>query len=275
MRTTFIALALAAVSASAQAATLFNATVFSAAGPDAAAIQATVDAFRAGLGALNPNAPANFAGGRREVNWDGVPDGFADPNPFPGGFFNGATPGRARGIEFVATGETTGFEVSSTSASGVPILFDEPDEYTFFSPERIFRSVGGDSFDVLFFDPTDQTTQATTTGLGVVFTGLEVEGDAVMSFFDVDDELLLSKAVTPSGLTGLSFLGILFDAPVARVSIFNALGDHAPVMDDFIFGEPTPVDVAPVPLPAAAWMLLAGLGGLGLLGRRRADGRGC
>ncbi|SEB07456.1 VPLPA-CTERM sorting domain-containing protein [Rubrimonas cliftonensis] len=270
MRTTFLAFALAVATTGAQAATIFNANVFSAAGADAASIQSEVDGFRAALGGLNPNTPENFAGGRREINWDGVPDSLADPNAFPGDFFNGSTPGRARGIEFVATGETTGFEVSSSTASGVPILFDEPDEYSFFSPERIFRPVGGDSFDVLFFDPTDQTSPATTTGLGVVFTGLEEEGQAVMSFFGEDGELLLSKAVTPSGLTGLSFLGVLFDVPVAKVSIFNALGGDEPVMDDFIFGEPTRAAVAPVPLPAAAWMLLAGLAGLATLSRRRA-----
>ncbi|MDQ3686095.1 MAG: hypothetical protein M3430_10920, partial [Acidobacteriota bacterium] len=46
--------------------------IFQAAGANAAAIQAQVDAFRAQLG--NPdnlNAPGPLAGGRREINWDG------------------------------------------------------------------------------------------------------------------------------------------------------------------------------------------------------------
>jgi hypothetical protein len=35
------------------------------------------------LGTLNANVPGSFASGRRETNWDGVPDNFAAPtNPF-------------------------------------------------------------------------------------------------------------------------------------------------------------------------------------------------
>jgi hypothetical protein len=47
--------------------------LFSAEGANAAAIQATVDAFRATLGANN-GVGGSFPDGRREVNWDGTPD---------------------------------------------------------------------------------------------------------------------------------------------------------------------------------------------------------
>ena len=47
--------------------------VRSAAGANAAAIQATVDQFRTDLGALNPNTSGSFPSGRGEINWDGVP----------------------------------------------------------------------------------------------------------------------------------------------------------------------------------------------------------
>ena len=48
-----------------------------AAGTSAAAIQSAVDAYRADLGALNPSVAGSFGSGRREINWDGVPDAFA------------------------------------------------------------------------------------------------------------------------------------------------------------------------------------------------------
>jgi type II secretory pathway pseudopilin PulG len=51
-----------------------------AAGTSAAAIQSAVDAYRADLGTLNPNVAGSFGSGRREINWDGVPDAFSAPN---------------------------------------------------------------------------------------------------------------------------------------------------------------------------------------------------
>src|SRR5207237_3412298 len=91
---------------------------FSASGTTAAEIQAQVDAFRAALGTLNPNAAGSFGSGRREINWDGVPDAFSAPNLFPPNFFNTNSP---RGVVFTTGG--TGFQVSATAASGTPVEF--------------------------------------------------------------------------------------------------------------------------------------------------------
>src|SRR2546427_10783315 len=57
--------------------------VFQAAGPTAAAIQGSVDAYRAALG--DPNNGSILAGqasGRREINWDG--GGGVSPTTAPG-----------------------------------------------------------------------------------------------------------------------------------------------------------------------------------------------
>jgi len=60
-----------------------GAVSYSASGTNAAAIQGAVASFRTDLGALNPNVAGSFGSGRREINWDGVPDGFAAPNNLP------------------------------------------------------------------------------------------------------------------------------------------------------------------------------------------------
>src|ERR1051325_1739523 len=65
----------------------------------AAAIQAIVDTFRADLGGANNGVGGSFTNGRREINWDGVPDNFSEPNNLPTNFFNVNTP---RGILFKA-----------------------------------------------------------------------------------------------------------------------------------------------------------------------------
>ena len=95
-----------------------SAILFSASGPNPAGIQATVDAFRTSLGTLNPNVPGSFGTGRREINWDGVPDALSAPNNLPANFFNVNSP---RGVIFGTPG--TGFQVSATAASGTPVEF--------------------------------------------------------------------------------------------------------------------------------------------------------
>lgn len=259
--------------------------VFTGAGEDTAALTPTVDDFRNALGPNNGNAPINAGpDGHRSINWDAAPDGISDPNGFPGDFFNANFAPRARGIEFKETGNTTGFLLSSTQASGQPPAFGFESDFPTFSPERLFSPVGGTTFDVAFFDPASPSNQATSRGLGVVFSGLDRDDTAGMRFYDQDGGLL-AEEFAPSGDGDLSFLGVLFEDPiVASVKFFGGtrflssnrdfdgpVGD-AFVMDDFIFGEPIPLgqDIAPIPLPAPAVLLSFALCALGVLRRRQA-----
>src|SRR5687767_10693285 len=60
-------------------------------------IDATIDEYRGLLGRDNGGAPDENASGRREIDWDAVPDEFAAPNALPSDFFNAPDEPRARG----------------------------------------------------------------------------------------------------------------------------------------------------------------------------------
>ncbi|MEM1130180.1 MAG: hypothetical protein AAGH83_06625, partial [Pseudomonadota bacterium] len=126
-------------------------TIFSDSGQSAADIQDTVDAFRSALDPFNPPNPvAGDPQGCRQIDWDAAPDAVSDPNAFPGDFFNFNAFPRARGIEFqskAGPGGADGFQLSSTEASGEPIEFGRDDDFTVFSPERLFAPTGGNLFD--------------------------------------------------------------------------------------------------------------------------------
>jgi hypothetical protein len=96
-----------------------------AAGSAPADIAAAVDAFRADIGGANNGGGPAAASGRREINWDGVPDANADPNPFPAGTFLG------RGILFDTPG--TGFRVSANAVNptATPVRFGNPEFQVF------------------------------------------------------------------------------------------------------------------------------------------------
>lgn len=256
--------------------------VFQSNGPDAASIQSNVDGFRSLLGTNNGGSAGPFVGGRREINWDGVPEGSSSPNAFPGDFFNQATAGRARGASFATPG--TGFQVSTNAINGTntPNEFGNidgtyPNEFAVFSAQKLFTAVGSNITDVTFSIPGQPGVAATTNGFGSVFTDVDLAGSTSIEYYDPTNQLLFSQTVRAAqGSETLSFLGVFFNAgeQVARVRIFS--GNTAPgagvldnptggvdivAMDDFIYGEP-------VPEPLTVVML--GVGAVAMLRRRMA-----
>ena len=247
-----------------------NATplTFSASGSNTAGIQSTVDAFRADLGVLNPNVSGSFGSGRREINWDGVPDGFSAPNLLPSNFFNSNSP---RGAVFTSSGG--GFEVSANSGVA-PVRFSNIDasysaQFQTFSAQRLFTSLTTNVYDVTFFVPGTGTA-ALTRGFGAVFADVDLPDVSSIAFFDVNNALLDTLFVPPGPDHGLSFLGADYGAPViSRVRITNGnavlgspeSGNDLVVVDDFVFGEP-------VPEPASLALLTMGVLGLRFFRRR-------
>lgn len=250
--------------------------VFTAAGANPASIQGTVDAYRAALGALNPNVGGSFGSGRREINWDGVPDTFSAPNSLPANFFNANSP---RGAVFSTPG--TGFQVSGNTGVA-PVRFDNinptySSQFQTFSPQRLFTAVGSNILDVNFF-VAGTNTPATVSGFGAVFADVDLAGVTSIQFFD-QNNLLLGTFFAPTSNNGLSFLGVFFNAGerVARVRITSGNAPLGPnetggldlvVMDDFIYGEPVAT-----PEPATLVLLATGLAGAaGVVRRRKVTG---
>ena len=249
--------------------TSFVAITFSATGANPAAIQSTVDAFRADLGGVNNGAAAgSFATGRREINWDGVPDASAAPNNLAANFFNSNSP---RGAVFSTAG--TGFQVSANASNptSTPVRFGNlnatyPATFQTFSAQRLFTALGSNVTDVSFFVP-GSSTPATVSGFGAVFTDVDIAGTTKIQYFDENNAMITEQIVPPfPGSAGLSFVGLSFtDRRVGRVRIFS--GNVAPgptdsppgsdvvVMDDFIYGEPQIVVPATSPVDDAAFFV--------------------
>ena len=242
--------------------------VFQAAGPATSSIQGTVDQFRATVGAPNNGNGPSTVTGRREINWDGgSPTNEITAvagNPFSGFLLTrGALFTTPDGIGFVQA--PAGTDVAPGGLAG---LFGNPTyrtSFRAFSASRLFTAIGGKVTEVNFFLPGGGNIPATVSGFGAVFTDVDQpngsgpankrgnrKASTLIEYYGAAGELLFSSFVPASpGDGGFSFFGVVFpDARIALVRITS--GDVAPgptdsekqdvvMMDDFIYGEPRPV----------------------------------
>lgn len=223
-------------------------------------ITAAVERYRTLLGPDNGGEPGLKHTGRREINWDKVPDEFAAPNFLPHDFFNAPKAPRARGAHFSTPGRGVQVSARRGNPAKTAVRFGHinptyPGIFKTFSEERLFSPIGSNVVEMTFYVP-GTGTPGLTRGFGAVYTDVDQEHTA-FEYFDKAGKSLGRFAV-PIANNGLSFLGVLFDKPVvARVRIEYgtvALGpDDSPkndvsVMDDFIYGEPqaaAPATVSP------------------------------
>jgi hypothetical protein len=234
--------------------------VYQAAGPTRESIATTIDQFRAAIGGINNGNNAGTSGpGRREINWDGGGSNTSPAaTPFTG-FLN------IRGALFTTSG--SGF-VQAPPAGMATTFGNLSYETAFqaFSLQRLFSPVGSNVTDTTFFIPGSQgATPATTTAFGAVFADVDQPdgsgpgskrgnrgASTFIEYYGYAGNLLFSSYVAATPGTGtFSFLGIVFnDARIGRVRITS--GDLAPgpdddpardivLLDDFIYGEPKPL----------------------------------
>lgn len=252
--------------------------VRTASGASASDVQSAMTLYRADLGgSLNPNVVGQFPDGRREISWDGAPDGQAAPNLMDPDFFNISSP---RGVQFTTPG--TGFQLSAApgNPTATPVNFGNINaayatQLAPFSGARMFAPLGSVTTIVDFFVP-GLVVPARTRGFGAVFCDVDIDGLTKIQYFDAMNNLLFTQPVpATTGDRTFSFAGVTFDDPVvARVVITTG---NAPlgamdtsrgfptvdvvVMDDFVFGE-----TYSIPSPGVLGVL--GVAGL-VAGRRR------
>jgi hypothetical protein len=210
--------------------------------------------FRDLLGGGQPNTAPGAVGGRREINWDAVPDALTNNNSFPGDFFGSSNPadanGRKRGLIMTTPG--SGFSISDTNFFNINPTYG--DQFKTFSPFKTFIAVGSTITDNFFKIP-GTNTDASVHGFGVVFSDVNNESSTSMEFYD-GERLLGSFKVPNNGNNApgaFSFLGVYFpNANVTRVRIHSGSaplsstqndisdggGEDLVIMDDFIYSEP-------------------------------------
>lgn len=213
------------------------------------AIEADVDAFRALLGNPNNGAiPAPQLAGRREINWDAVPAAVTNIVTFPNDFFLVNSP---RGLLYKRV--TRGLEVSDNRFVNLNPTYAA--EFNPFSGQKLFSPVGNNVSELRFFLPGGGP-EATVRGFGAVFLDVDIAGVSSIEVFGEDGQSLGSFAApVRSDARGASFVGVVYRNPlISRVRIVTGDGRLSAneidvsqggrhdlvVLDDFLYGEPTP-----------------------------------
>ena len=210
-------------------------------------INASLDEFRQLLGSQLNTSPGAI-GGRREINWDGVPDDLLNKK-LPGDFFNPigdqAPAANQRGLVYSAAGN---FQVSKTSFAEVNAA--AATELTSFSGNKIFANTSSKLWDVEF-QVAGQAVEASVKGFGIVFSDVDLPQSTSLEFFN--DQRSLGKFFAPAkNGSNFSFLGVYFkNENVTRIQVShdgpldlgqddvsnNGQADLV-AMDNFLYNEP-------------------------------------
>jgi hypothetical protein len=216
-------------------------------------LRKAVKRFRQLLGPDNGGAPGGDPKGRRELNWDSVPDEFAEPNALPSDFFNAKVAPRARGAVLETPGDHVAVSARPGNPAGAAVRFGDinptyTNRFKTFSAPRLFSPIGSNVVNLTFRVPgTD--TRAVVRGFGAVYTDIDRKENTAFQYFDRKGRSI-GKYSAPVSKAGLSFLGVIFNKRrVARVRIQYGSGKLGPnesksydvaVMDDFLYAEPRP-----------------------------------
>jgi hypothetical protein len=217
-------------------------------------INSALNQFRQLLGATLNTTPG-AVGGRREINWDGVPDSLMN-KPLPDRFFNpvGTDPAlapRQRGLTYVPTPApgAGAFMVSNNNFS--PINDKATGEFAAFSGNKTFSNTTSLVWQI-DPEPPGIAAPATVKGFGIVFSDVDKDSSTFLEFFNETRSLGKFFAPKHDNTTSFSFLGVYFkNEKVTSIRVghegFLAANEQdisqggtkdLVILDDFLYDEP-------------------------------------
>ncbi|MFI5128992.1 MAG: hypothetical protein ACHQFX_03325 [Chitinophagales bacterium] len=216
-------------------------------------ITAKVNEFRTILGSVLNTTPGQTSG-RREINWDAVPDMFASQK-IPSDFFNPVAPGSntalQRGFRYAAAVDA---RISSNGFANIDA--SNGTEFSAFSGAKVFSAVSSNVWNVEFEVP-GQSVAASVKGFGAVFSDVDDPAATSVEYFSGDRSLGVYKVPAAGGSGKFSFLGVYFPGEkVTKIRIrqgstviANGVKDITSggtvdlvVMDDFLYDEPKAIE---------------------------------
>ena len=212
-------------------------------------ITAQVNNFRQLLGSTLNTTPG-AVGGRREINWDGVPSALLGKQ-LPANFLNNTDPGAPassqRGLIYEADEP---FQVSNSNFAEVNA--QAAGEFGPFSGSQVFTNVASNLWDVGFEIP-GQNIAASVSGFGIVFADVDLANNTSIEFFNGDKSLGKFYAPVQKDGSRFSFLGVYFKTQrVTRIKVQHGNGllnagekdisnggaKDLVILDDFLYDEP-------------------------------------
>lgn len=211
-------------------------------------ITAKLNEFR-NLAGPTLNSTTGVTGGRREINWDGVPDSLL-ARALPSDFFNpvgdNAPVARQRGIVYASADQ---FMVSKTGFS--EINAEASTEFRAFSGTKTFTMVNANLWPVSF-RVAGQDIEATVQSFGLVFSDVDEANTASVEYFSADKSLGKFFVPAHDASSSFSFLGVYFkNEKITKVQVAHEgiltesqtdISQGGPkdlvVLDDFIYSEP-------------------------------------
>lgn len=210
---------------------------------DSAEVVISMNQFRAIAGATLNTAPG-ATGGRREVNWDGMPDSSA------ANFFNPTAPeapaGRKRGLVYFPADAL--LRTSTTGFSNIEPSYSN--QFKPFTKSRLFSS-NNTNITEIRFKVAGTETDAFVKAIGIVFADVDDANATRVEIFEGNKSLGSAKAQPSNGK--FSFVGLsVTQGKITRVRITAGNSVLAAgvkdvsdggnkdmvVMDDFIYSEP-------------------------------------